>query len=104
MTIEREREHLAQVEPTMIMTSAGEVFQVAARSPDVDISQGQPGQPQPDHRRTGDDAQNDVHSVGNTPQPPWMACSSSYCSRFAASNSSNWASVIVSDPQSLSGG
>ena len=30
MTIEREREHLAQVEPTMIMTSAGEVFQVAA--------------------------------------------------------------------------
>ena len=30
MTIEREREHLAQVEPTMIMTSTGEVFQVAA--------------------------------------------------------------------------
>ena len=30
MTIEREREHLVQAEPTMIMTSAGEVFQVAA--------------------------------------------------------------------------
>src|SRR5262249_25878547 len=40
------------------------------RLPELGISQGQPSQPQPYHRRTGEDAQDNVQSVGNTPQPP----------------------------------
>src|SRR5262249_43238885 len=40
------------------------------RLPELGISQGQPSQPQPDHRRTSEDAQDNVQSVGNTPQLP----------------------------------
>ena len=43
---------------------------LGARLPELDISQGQPSQPQPNHRRTGEDAQDNVQSAGNTPQPP----------------------------------